>query len=292
MAALRMIAPNEVQSALRSRQSRLLTGITVATTHAEIASGQTEAFLRKMVETADAAALSKLAYRIYINRPCEIPASLGTLIGEIGFEIVNLNLDPADDIHNQLIEWSTGPVQPMGLTAGPNITFFRIMRDAAAAGHDTILLLETDCKFGTSWLERLAAYVEAAGNFWIAGALYDGHQLMNNDLVMTHINGVALYQVGCAAFQEFLNGVEQFIKWKVKYVTHHAAYDTSIREYINNKLNQAAGKNDIAEWIRWRYVNRCVVPTQLIVNASCKADAVIPEKDLKALYNYAVLHQK
>lgn len=266
-----------------------MTGIAIATTHAEIASGRTENFLRKMVETADAGALSKLAYRIYINRPCEIPASLGTLIGKIGFEIVNLNLDPADDIH---IPHPVGPVPPMGLTAGPNITFFRIMRDAAAAGHDTILLLETDCKFGEAWLERLAAYVSSAGNFWIAGALYDGHQIINNDLVLTHINGVALYNVGCATFQEFLNEVEQFIKWKVKYITPHAAYDMEIREYINNKLNQAADRNDISMWTHWRYVNRCLVPTQLIVNASCREDAVIPEKDLKALYNYAILHQK
>ena len=286
--AVSLIAPNEVKSALRSQ---LLTGIAVATTHTEIASGQTENFLRRFLESSCGTTIAPTR-RIYVNRTCPLPATLQAVAAECGFEFVFLDIDPVDDVYVRYGSSKPASIPRLGLTAGPNTMFFRIMREAAADTNNTILLLETDCKFGEAWLERLAAYVAAAGNFWIAGALYDGHEIMgNHPLIMTHINGVALYRVGCDDFQKMLNDIEQFIEWKVKHGQPHMPYDMAIRECINTKCDSAA-KTDRTNWIHWRYVNRCVVPTQLIVNASCKEDAIIPEKDLKALYNYAILHQK
>lgn len=264
----------------------------MATTHTEIVSGQTENFLRRFLETEGGLSTAPFR-RIYVNRTCDIPDTLKAAASECGFEFTFLDIDPVEDIYVRCDSNYKPPIiPPMGLIAGPNISFFRVMRDMASVGNDTILLLETDCKFGKAWLERMSAYVTAAGNFWIAGAFYDGHLITDDELMKTHINGVALYKVGCPSFQEFLNEVEKYIIWKVKYDYPRVSYDMAIRDYINIKCQYATNKMNLAEWIRWRYVNRCLVPTQLIVNASCREDASIPEKDFEALYNYAILHQK
>lgn len=265
-----------------------MTGIAVATTHAEIASGQTEKFLRRFLETGCGTVIAPNR-QIYVNRTCPLPATLQAVATKCGFKFVFLDIDLVDDIYVRVGGPVPATIPRLGLTAGPNTMFFRIMREAASIGQNTILLLETDCKFGEAWLERLAAYVSAAGNFWIAGALYDGHGMTDDELILTHINGVALYKVGCVEFNKFLCEVEQYIAWKVKYVSPHIAYDVAIRDFINTRIQ---GADDVAEWIHWRYVSRCLVPTQLIVNVSCWRDAGIPEKDLNALYNYAILHQK
>lgn len=261
-----------------------LTGVAIMTTCAEIESGRTRTFLQRMADSGGCAVPCYLC----VNRMPKDTAALADL--PIPVTIENLDINPVEDIY-----WrGTGsapsaPPPPMGYAAGPNIAFMKTMRRMAAAGHDTILLLETDCKFGPTWFERLVAYVAAAGNFWMAGALYDGRMRMNNSTVYTHINGVALYKVGSAGFQRLIDEVEKYIQWTVKYSYARIAYDMAIRHCIDHYIGAAKTE---ADWLHWRYVSRCLIPTQLIVNASCAEDAAIPEKELQLLYNYAILHQK
>lgn len=254
------------------------------TTCAEIESGHTRTFLQRIADSGGCAAPCYLC----VNHMPSTAAALADLPIQVTIE--NLNIDPIDDVY-----WrGTGPLPsapspPMGYTAGPNIAFIKTMRRMAAAGHDTILLLETDCKFGPAWFNRLAAYVAAAGNFWIAGALYDGSMRVNNSAIYTHINGVALYKVGSAGFQKLIDEVEKYIQWTVKYNYSRIAYDIAIRQCIDYHIEAAKTE---ADWLHWRYVSRCLIPTQLIVNMSCVEDAAIPEKELQLLYSYAILHQK
>jgi hypothetical protein len=261
-----------------------LTGVAIMTTCAEIESGRTRTFLQRIADSGGCAVPCYLC----VNRMPKDTASLADL--PIPVTIENLDINPVEDIYwRGTGQCPTMSIPPMGYAAGPNIAFMKTMRRMAAAGHNTILLLETDCKFGPAWFERLAAYVAAAGNFWIAGALYDGHVHINNPVIYTHINGVALYKVGSAGFQRLIDEVEKYIQWTVRHSDGHIAYDTAIRLCIDHHIEAAKSP---ADWLHWRYVSRCLIPTQLIVNASCAEDAAIPEKEFQLLYNYAILHQK
>jgi hypothetical protein len=204
-------------------------------------------------------------------------------------EIINLNLSPEDDLYirdNRKLE--NTPAH--GRKSGPNVMFYRAMKTCKK--YNTTLLLETDCFFRTSWLQKLKDFINHSNGFWISGAIYDGAVPTKAESELsTHINGgVGLYATGNEIFQLLLDKSELFLIEEIKNGLVGLAYDVSIKMYIDHIMNTNIAKNE--DILVAKFINRQYLPNKIIGNFSTTKDTIISLEQISDAYNYYIIHKK
>ena len=134
--------------------------------------------------------------------------------------IHNLNIEKENDIN--IFPWDNpdydkGTVPRLGLSSGPNESFFRSIWKLIKhpSNYDSFLLLETDTLFvDKSWLTKCIDFINYH-NFYIAGSRYEGVRNDHKDKDYSdHLNGVAIYK-NCKELHDLLLSTESYIAEEV-----------------------------------------------------------------------------
>ncbi len=203
-------------------------------------------------------------------------------------KIINLKLNNQEDLyvpfeHEEIFLSKHKIIPDYGTKSGPNLLFFNSMK--LLKNYNTTLLLETDCIFSHDWLEKINNYINYSNGFLISGATYDGGVYSDEDLMLTHINGVALYATGNCLFQSIMEHYEVYFLESVK-ETPNLAYDWGFNIFLKENLQKKENHNF------WKFINRNYVTNKYIFNYSLKQDKEFCKKELMKIYNYAILHKK
>lgn len=264
-------------------------------------SGQSrgEVFLRRLLDSFEAP-VDKSFY-LCVNRG-PIPDPIQALLEQLkplvrSVEVLDLAIPVEDDVYGPPPPGSSVPKG--GDVSGPNLLFLGTAR-ALAQKHTTALFLETDCFLKKGWIQTLDGYVQHAGKFLIAGAKYDGTLMWGDIPFVNHLNGVAFYKVGSPVLQRVLDKVQTFIERRVQLGELNHAYDMAIGDcvldylayYMKDTLLYSTQPVYCQYFCFWRYVNRMMVSTTHIVNASVKADQNLTLPFLESLYNGVIVHRK
>jgi hypothetical protein len=169
------------------------------------------------------------------------------------------DLPPEKDLY---IRDGQGPAPEFGYKSGPNWMFYEAMRFAKRYG-GYCLQIETDCRpIAAGWLDTLTDVARRSADKLIVGSPYRGQgQLWR--AYARHINGNALYNVGDAAFWEWLDGLLWPWLCEVTGSTQPSlAYDCAWEAYIHREELDAS---DHLDWLKIRkYVDKFVASTQLV----------------------------
>lgn len=247
-----------------------------------------EIFKKQIIHNTNINFAKKINFIIFKNKNFEIDVNFLKKIFK-NAKTVNLDLETKDDLYmsykfqhvfvNQKI-----PIPIYGTKSGPNIMFLKainLLRD-----QNTSLLLETDCLLAKDWLEKLVNYTEHCNGFWISGATYDGGMYSSDELMLNHINGVALYATGNTYFQIFMKYFDQYLRESIKNNDPFLAYDWAMKIFINENLKSEENH------LLWKFIKRNYLVNNLIFNYSLKEDEIYQEEKIMKIYNYAILHKK
>jgi hypothetical protein len=248
-----------------------------------------EEFLERIKENTNINFSKNIDFLIVTNNKKIIPKidDLKKLFKNVN--VISLDLPVEQDLYIRDVDEEkeyikNNKLPEYGFKSGPNIMFLKTMD--LLKKYNTSLLLETDCYFGKDWLERLIQYSLHSNGFWISGSIYSGVVLTkSNSINLNHINGVALYSTGNQLFQIFINYFDSFLRECVK-LTPELPYDFAIKMMIDFGLNY--GKN----YNLWMFIKRNYLVNNHIFNFSTKEDKFLEEKEIHAVYNYAILHKK
>jgi hypothetical protein len=240
-----------------------LEAVVLNTTSREIDSGDFSIFIRQFTHLV----CIDMDFIININNrfhTTDINPIVSSIINVFNTISVNyLDIPSAEDVYiSDTSNVSSFP--KYGAISGPNIMFLFSMRQNTH--YNTILLLECDCVLKKDFLTVLSAYTKHSGGFLIAGTTYDGVSVhKSSDLVLRHINGVALYNTGSSLFQSVINHLDAFIINRC--VTNPISpYDMCITEMIFKYI-------DTDNNIFWKNVLKNIVKTNYFVNMSMACDA-------------------
>lgn len=258
-----------------------------------------EVFLRRLLDSFETS-VDKSFY-LCVNRG-PIPDPIQALLEQLkplvrSVEVLDLAIPVEDDVYGPPPPGSSVPKG--GNVSGPNLLFLGTAR-ALAQKHTTALFLETDCFLKKGWIQTLDGYVQHAGKFLIAGAKYDGSFMCLDIPFLNHLNGVAFYKVGSPVFQRVLDHVQTNIERQVQQGDFCHAYDMAIGAciyaYLTYYMKDASLYSTQPVYCNffcfWRYVNRMLVSTTHIVNASIKADQNLTLPFLESLYDGVIVHRK
>lgn len=170
----------------------------------------------------------------------------------------------------------------LGLSAGPNNLFFGAMNYLSKKEYDYYMVLETDTRpVKYFWFDLLFKYSQS-NDFLIGGSTYKGQrELPREALWVDHLNGVAIYK-NCDKLHDLLSASKAYMIELIKDGLHDyfVNFDIGINYYIKSLDSLLDKYND-------------VVDTDVIVNASLRADAIIKEQDILRKHRKAIiLHQK
>ena len=126
---------------------------------------------------------------------------------------------------------------PYGSKSGPNKQFFesikRIVNDGKQSKENALILLEVDAiPIRMGWLTGLDEAIRNKGTFLIAGSRYQGKSKISSR-INKHLNGNAIYGIGCADFEDFIQGWDSLLRSVVK-ICHWIAYDICFEWVINS----------------------------------------------------------
>lgn len=135
---------------------------------------------------------------------------------------------------------------PYGLKSGPNMQFFRSIREVIGRQicRHALILLETDAiPLMDGWIERLNC--DLAGmrsDFLVAGARYEGEDTLPES-IREHVNGNAVYNLSHPQFEPFLADWEGLLLEAVK-KEPDLPYDVAIEWAFANQdvLNKHSGQ--------------------------------------------------
>lgn len=265
--------------------------VALLVTDSEIENGQYIEFINRLLNHTNKKEAKKIDFKVIINKIRDDNSidinSLTELFRSV--EIINFDLSSEEDLYirdNRKLE--NTPAH--GRKSGPNVMFYKAMK--VCKKHNTTLLLETDCFFRTSWLQKLKEFINHSNGFWISGAIYDGViPIKAESEISTHINGgVGLYATGNEIFQRFIDKSELFLIEEVKNGLVGLAYDVSIKTYINHIINTNISKNE--DILVAKFINRQYLPNKIIGNFSTTKDASITLEQIQDMYNYYIIHKK
>lgn len=270
--------------------SNKLEAIYLLTTQKEINNDRYIKFIQQIISYTQPSNISKtIDFNIVINNTNKTLSikNLSSIFKSIN--ILNLKLDQHQDIYLNKIP-DDGQIPEYGLKSGPNITFFKTIRDASSK-YNTILLLETDCILSNNWLTNIYNYIEYANGFLISGATYDGNVFMKaGSAMLTHINGgTAIYATYHPALQRFISMLEKFVVLHANGSMPGLAYDYAAKLLIDHQINHP---QDILYNNFWHFINRNYLPNKLIGNCCTSMDTNIDVTDINKRCKFAILHKK
>jgi len=267
---------------------RIFECIALNTTTAEIKSGRFQKCIEAIQRVTTKSEITKTItfYILLNNSECIEEAWKGAKIIRPFFRYMNVlsfDLTAEEDLYvtHDVEKLTCGKY---GFISGPNMMFLKTMEQCR--DYNTTLLLETDCVLSENWVEKLYNGVKYSGGFWVLGASYDGNlSLWKNRSLHYHLNGVALYSTGSPDFQGFLQLFDAFMCYYMKNVCSVTGYDHAMRVMIDY-----FAENRMSEYY-WKFVDRNMLRTQLIINCSMRDDSHMKPK-IDILYDYAILHIK
>jgi glycosyltransferase involved in cell wall biosynthesis len=178
---------------------------------------------------------------------------------------VNLGLTGEQDDY---IRDYTKPAGRFGYKAGPNNQFFETLREFSLAGH-FMFLMESDClPIRHGWLGRLQRLLRDSERFWILGSAYRGRATIDESY-KRHINGNAVYAVGDADFQVF---VEMFWRPELERIVRSnplVAYDCALELLVGEAKSQAS---DNPTWRLTQEIMHLIRYTDFVQNRSGNRD--------------------
>lgn len=244
-------------------------------------------FVEKLMKNTNKKLSENLDFIIVTNNSKFAPQikQLRNVFKEV--KIINLKLNNHQDLYVPIEQEETflknKKTPEYGTKSGPNLLFFNSMK--FLKNYNTTLLLETDCIFSHDWLEKINNYVNYSNGFLISGSVYDGGVYSDEDLMLTHINGVALYATGNCLFHSIMEHYEVYLLEYIK-ETPNLAYDYGFKMFLKENLQKKENHNF------WKFINRNYVTNKYIYNYSLRQDKEFSEKELMKIYNYAILHKK
>lgn len=245
-------------------------------------------FIEKLLEKTNKQLSKNIDFVVVTNNSKFNPPTeeLKNIFKEV--KIINLRLHKKEDLYipfdqEQIFIDNHKKIPDYGTKSGPNLLFFNSMK--LLKDYNTTLLLETDCILSSDWLEKISNYVANSNGFLISGSTYDGGMYSTDNLMLTHINGVALYATGHYLFQSIMEHYEVYFLELVKELPN-LAYDWGFNIFIKENLKKQENHNF------WKFINRNYVTNKYIFNYCLKQDKKFCEKELMRIYNYAVLHKK
>jgi hypothetical protein len=258
-----------------------------------VSSGDYSLFIKRLLKSTSKKETKNIQFIIVTNKnipKVELHTTELTSIFSKEVQIVNLDLSPEEDIYFKKTEDNSIKIPPYGAKSGPNILFFRAIKECNK--YNTTLCLETDCFFKPQWLPNIIKFVSCSNGFWISGAIYDGKIACKaSSCMMTHINGgTSLYATGNNNFQIFLDYAENFVIKRIQEGMPGLAYDYGIKMFIDSNIdNHAHNSQDI---LLWKLISRQYLPNKLIGNFSIESDRDLKLADIDRIYNYYIIHKK
>jgi hypothetical protein len=200
--------------------------------------------------------------------------------------VINTAIKKEDDVY---IMGCDNPNPPTyGWANGPNLLFMTAMEHLKK--YNTTLVLETDCTLYENWLNKCIDYASIE-YFLVSGSTYDGNAIYDpsDNLIISHINGVAFYKTGSPIFQHVIESLEKYIRHSVLKKFFFCSYDYSL--YQMTLLYIRSEKDNVSKF--WKYVLRYILKTSLIINMSPPKDKNITESQALSVHkNCAILHKK
>lgn len=268
-----------------------LDAICLLTTNKEITDKRLHKFIKYLTTTIETNNnfTKKLDLNIIVNNLNKRLCFQGLKKYFKNVNVHNLQLNPKEDVYLTSLN-NKHKLSKYGLKSGPNIVFFKTME--LCQKYNTILLLETDCIFGTNWLNKIHKYIQSANGFLVSGATYDGTVIMKSGSPMlTHINGgTALYATGHPLFKHMIEILDTFVAYQVANGMPGIAYDYALKILIDSAID--CHHNDTKQHEIWKFINRNYVPNKLIINCSTSADKNINNDLLVKKYAFSILHKK
>ena len=277
-------------SSLKHYINKLECLVLLVTNH-EIKNGQFLDFINRLINNTNKKEAKNISFKIILNNNNTDMQVDCTLLKSVfnSVEIINLSLSKEDDIYvKDSCQLEKIPIY--GNKSGPNIMFYQALDICKT--YNTILLLETDCFFKPSWLQKLKDFINHSNGFWISGAIYDGAVPTKacSD-ISTHINGgVGLYATGNPLFRLFIATTEMFLLERINNGLVGLAYDMAIKMYIDHIINCNHNTNE--EVLLGKFINRQYLPNKIIGNFSTPKDIFISLEQISNIYNYYIIHKK
>ena len=183
---------------------------------------------------------------------------------------------------------------------GPNGVFYFSMIEMHRRKFSAVLLLEPDVKFTQlekcCWFDKLHS-ISASTEFLVLGSTYKGRQLID-EKYRSHINGVALYNVGSPAFIDLIYVLKSYHimqdtmskdQWSKKQLINYDIVFICFREYLLD-LYYAS---DPAVVQKVTSLSKYLLNSHVIINLSSEMDMDIPLKSILNEHPMAlIVHQK
>lgn len=184
------------------------------------------------------------------------------------YDIVSVGIDKNDDVYlpnptyvEQYLSHTMIPRPRYGWNSGSNIMFFRSIKFLSSFG--VTLRLEMDSlPVQDYWFDELNNWVKAS-HFWVSGSYYSGNTSIH-DLILSHFNGVALYNFGDSMFCQFLEEFEFFMVNNInKY--QFLSFDSGLEIYRKYLFGKIPERN-------YRFIMSQFVVYNRILNLSLRND--------------------
>ena len=180
---------------------------------------------------------------------------------------------------------------------GPNALFYDTMSYLSSQNVSVALLLEPDVIFiDKYWLDKLYS-LSVIDSYWIYGAKYHGASNLDSKY-MSHLNGVALYNVGDPNFMEFLlilKAYHKYFNFKFGDANYDVIWSLLVDEFSEKKMDSLAASLDTNRKhvnIVIRAINNNLLSTNCILNFSPELDANRSVAETLHRYKKAILLHK
>lgn len=174
---------------------------------------------------------------------------------------------------------------------GPNGVFYEAMTILSTMNISTVLNLEPDVKFiHEFWFDDLYR-LSALDTYWMYGSYYKGKHFMDRSY-SSHLNGVAMYNLGNPNFIDFLSLLQSFHSYYEHVLSKNINYDIIwplMKHYYYTKRFRE--HHDVSN--KFRIIDGNLLTTNLILNFSPLRDIEEDISRIVELYPKTVLlHQK
>lgn len=169
-------------------------------------------------------------------------------LSELEIQFLSCNIDPSESVYLRNLPRSASCELEYGSKSGPNKQFFeslRLIRESEAEGLSAVQLLETDAiPIREGWIDIINSFVRNLPDFWVAGARYQGKSRIS-PAIASHLNGNAIYGIGCEGFDSFMQGWNSTLKRCVNQA-HWIAYDICLEWLANHpQINESTLSEEI-----------------------------------------------
>jgi len=200
-------------------------------------------------------------------------------------QVYNIRVQKEEDIYIKDKTKYDKPWPRLGLTSGPNISFFETVKQCSS--FNTILMVETDCILKPNCFTVCKNYVGSMCDFLISGSKYLGGSInwSPSEMLFHHLNGVAFYKTGSSEFQSLMINVERFIALSVTQKVS-MSYDVAVMAFVYDAIEANRSESEY-----YKRVESKLISNTFILNYSVDSDIKIDEID-SYFPSYVILHSK